>query len=56
METPMTVLGTLVLMPGIGFILSAGITWVLAGRLGLLPDKAAAEIESAPPFGSQDRN
>jgi hypothetical protein len=29
--------GTVVLMPGIGFILSAGIAWVLAGRLGLMP-------------------
>jgi hypothetical protein len=27
-------------MPGIGFIISAGITWMLAGRLGLMPDKA----------------
>ena len=34
MHIPMLVLGTVVLMPGIGFILSAGITWVLAGRLG----------------------
>lgn len=37
-DTPMLVLGTVALMPGIGFILSAGITWVLAGRLGLIPD------------------
>jgi hypothetical protein len=36
-ETPMLVLGVLILMPGIGFILSAGITWVLATRLGLMP-------------------
>jgi hypothetical protein len=34
---PMLVLGTVILMPGIGFILSAGIAWVLAGRLGLMP-------------------
>ena len=34
-----TVLGTLALMPGIGFILSAGTTWFLAHRLGLLPEK-----------------
>ena len=39
---PMLVLGTVALMPGIGFILSAGITWVLAGRLGLIPDSASA--------------
>jgi len=38
MNIPMLVVGTVVLMPGIGFIISAGITWVLAGRLGLLPD------------------
>lgn len=36
-ETPMLVLGVLILMPGIGFILSAAITWVLATRLGLMP-------------------
>jgi hypothetical protein len=37
-DVPMLVLGTLALMPGIGFILSAGATWVLAHRLGLLPE------------------
>lgn len=36
-EAPMRILGVLVLMPGIGFILSAGITWMLAGHLGLMP-------------------
>ena len=36
-NVPMLVLGTVILMPGIGFILSAGITWVLARRLGLMP-------------------
>jgi hypothetical protein len=25
------------LMPGVGFIISAGITWMLAARLGLMP-------------------
>jgi hypothetical protein len=49
MEVPMLVLGTLFLMPGIGFILSAGITWALAGRLGLMPDNPAA------PYDSRDR-
>jgi hypothetical protein len=39
-ETPMRVLGVLILMPGIGFILSAGITWGLAARLGLMPPPA----------------
>jgi hypothetical protein len=37
-DVPMLVLGMLALMPGIGFILSAGATWVLAHRLGLLPE------------------
>jgi hypothetical protein len=32
------VAGTVVLMPGLGFIISAGITWVLARHLGLMPD------------------
>jgi hypothetical protein len=34
------VVGTVVLMPGLGFIISAGITWVLARHLGLMPDSA----------------
>jgi hypothetical protein len=37
---PFLILGTMFLMPGIGFILSAGITWVLAGRLGMMPPAA----------------
>lgn len=41
-ETPMLVLGVLTVMPGVGFILSAGITWVLAGRLGLMPASGTA--------------
>lgn len=36
-EIPMRVLGVLILMPGIGFILSAGLTWIMAVRLGLMP-------------------
>ncbi len=48
MHIPMLVLGTVALMPGIGFILSAGVTWVLAGRLGLIPDSAStAELMAA---------
>jgi hypothetical protein len=39
---PMLVLGMIVLMPGIGFILSAGVTWVLARRLGMLPESTAS--------------
>jgi len=41
MHDPMLVLGTIALMPGIGFIISAGITWALAGRLGLIPEATA---------------
>lgn len=41
-ETPMLVLGTLVLMPGVGFIISAGVTWLLASRLGLMPEGVQA--------------
>jgi hypothetical protein len=37
------VIGTVVLMPGLGFIISAGITWVLARHLGLMPDKGARD-------------
>jgi len=55
METGMTVLGTLALTPGIGFILSAGATWVLAHRLGLMPEKEVAGTGGAAPFGSQGR-
>jgi len=44
--------GTLLLMPGIGFILSAGVTWVLAQRLGLLPEKDGTQTGAGAPFGS----
>lgn len=50
---PMLILGTIALMPGIGFILSAGITWLLAGRLGLIPD--AATTSEYPAAGQQGR-
>jgi len=39
MTSPMLLMGTVVLMPGIGFIISAIVTWVLAARLGLMPEK-----------------
>jgi len=47
MHEPMLVLGTVALMPGLGFIISAAITWVLAGRLGLLPETPQTRL--APP-------
>jgi len=39
---PLLVLGTVALMPGIGFIIAAGITWLLASRLGLMPAAVSA--------------
>ena len=38
-DAPLLVLGTVVLMPGLGFIISAGVTWVLARHLGLMPGR-----------------
>jgi hypothetical protein len=35
------------LTPGLGFILSAAVTWFLAKRLGLLPEKNDAESAAA---------
>ena len=52
LEIPMLVLGTVILMPGIGFIISAGITWVLAARLGLMPDSSAGQRGSDQPYPS----
>ena len=52
---PMLITGTLLLMPGLGFILSAGVTWVLAQRLGLMPEKEVAQKGAGAPLGSQDR-
>ena len=49
MDTPMLVLGTVILMPGIGFIISAGITWLLASRLGLMPPRHPS---AEPPYGT----
>jgi len=52
-ETPMQVLGVLILMPGIGFILSAGITWVLATRLGLMPPSGPSAGQIDGPFSER---
>lgn len=52
-EAPMLVLGILILMPGIGFILSAGITWVLATRLGLMPAPGEAGSHSVTPLSER---
>ena len=55
MATPMLVLGTLAMMPGFGFIISAGVTWVLATRLGLMPENFAPPNSPAPPTDAQER-
>ena len=53
MHVPMLIFGTVALMPGLGFIISAGITWVLAGRLGMIPDSPASGNQGFPPrFGA----
>jgi hypothetical protein len=49
----MLILGTIALMPGLGFIISAGITWVLAGRLGLMPESSPNRLN--PPSHSSDQ-
>ncbi len=36
--TALLLFGTIVLMPGLGLIISAGITWALARHLGLMPE------------------
>jgi hypothetical protein len=43
MDTPMLFFGTVVLMPGIGFIISAGVSWLLAAKLGLLPAESVGQ-------------
>ncbi|HMG87711.1 MAG TPA: hypothetical protein VK574_18395 [Terracidiphilus sp.] len=52
MDTPMLVFGTVVLMPGIGFIISAGVSWLLAAKLGLMPADSAAQNRFDPPLGA----
>jgi len=55
MHDPMLVMGTIALMPGIGFIISAGMTWFLAGRLGLMPEAPTPGSRLNPPsFGSRE--
>lgn len=50
-QIAMRILGTVVLMPGIGFIISAGVSWLLAWKLGLMPDAPQNRFES-PAGGS----
>ncbi len=43
-ELNMLVLSVLTLMPGIGLLISAGVTWVLATRLGLMPQREEKQL------------
>jgi hypothetical protein len=52
MDVPMLVFGTVVLMPGIGFIISAGVSWLLAAKLGLMPADPAAPGRFDSPLGA----
>jgi hypothetical protein len=52
LDRPMLVLGTVVLMPGIGFIISAGVSWLLAQRLGLMPTEISAQNRIDSPLGA----
>jgi hypothetical protein len=45
-SSTLLVFGIVVLMPGLGFIISAGITWLLAARLGLMPRDAQTLSDS----------
>jgi hypothetical protein len=49
-EFPIMVLNYLTMMTGLGFIISAGISWYLAKRLGLIPEggKASGEHDARP--------
>ena len=51
LSSPLLVFGMVLLMPGLGFIISAGITWYLVGRLGLMPQ--AQQNDSQP--GTSER-
>jgi hypothetical protein len=56
MHSPMLLMGTVVLMPGLGFIISAGLTWVLAAKLGLMPDHdGAPRFDSTGSISSKDQ-
>lgn len=52
MDEPMLVFGTVVLMPGIGFIISAGVSWLLAAKLGLMPADPAGSGQFDSPLGA----
>lgn len=39
--TALLLIGTVILMPGLGFVVSAAVTWALARHLGLMPNRGA---------------
>lgn len=54
-EAPMLIFGTVVLMPGLGFIISAAVTWVLAARLGLMPDSPVPSATRSSLFDHKEQ-
>ncbi len=52
---PLLILGVVALMPGLGFILSAGVVWALAGRLGLMPDNSGEQNRTNSLFNTKER-
>jgi hypothetical protein len=53
-QGPFLVLGTLGLMLGIGFIISAGLSYLLARHMGLLP-QSTAELEKAANIAAKEQ-
>jgi hypothetical protein len=51
-SSALLIFGIVVLMPGLGFIISAGITWMLAARLGLMP-RSAHELQALSDSGDR---
>ncbi len=45
--TGLLIFGTVILMPGLGFILSAGVTWLVASRFGLMQRPAPHSHDAA---------
>lgn len=45
--------GVIILMPGVGFILSAAITWFMARRMGLMPPSGSAAGHLQAPFSER---
>jgi hypothetical protein len=54
-SAPLLLIGTVGLMLGIGFILSAGVSWALARHLGLMAPISAEKAEAGAGLGFKDR-